>query len=148
MRLLATAIALTILTIAQINPTNDWFPLGSLSQYSYGRPLDSPTRAVRIMATTHTGDEIRVPLNQQGVGIGRAEIEGQLDRILADPSMLEGIARAWGGLHPHRPAFTELRLERSTSYVENGVPTGEVDVEELTTWTVQGTYGSGSGDAS
>ena len=136
------AIGLVILAIGQVLSTNDWFPLGSLSQYSYGRPLDSPTRAVRIIATNTEGKEVRVPLNPRGVGVGRAEIEGQLQRILDNPSMLEGIARAWHGLHPHSPQYTHLRMERTTAYVKNGVPTGEMDVEVLTEWDVQGNFGA------
>lgn len=140
-RLVAAGVGLIVLSVGQVVNTNDWFPLGSLSQYSYGRPLDTPTKAIRITATTTQGTEVRVPLNPKGVGIGRAELEGQLDRIIENPHMLEGIARAWHGLHPKDPQYTKLVVERTISYVENGKPTGKTDVEFLTSWDVQGNYG-------
>ncbi|WP_435298483.1 hypothetical protein [Timonella sp. A28] len=140
-RFALAALGFVILCFGQIFNTNDWFPLGSLSQYSYGRPLDSPTRSVRIIAVNTEGNDIRVPLNAKGVGVGRAEVEGQLDAIIADPSKLEGLARAWHGLHPESPQFTHLTMERVTSYVKDGKPTGQSDVEFLAEWTVQGNYG-------
>ncbi len=139
-RITATLLVFGILTAGQIVHTNDWFPLGTLSQYSYGRPLDAPTRAVRVMAINTDGEEVRVPLSVTGSGVQRAELEGQLDRILEDPSILEAIARSWHGLHPDQPQYVELRLERVTHYIKDGVPTGESDVEILTNWTVAGNY--------
>lgn len=141
-RVALAASGLIILAAAQVVSTNDWFPLGSLSQYSYARPLDSPTKSVRIRAMTEAGKERGAPLSNAGVGIGRAEIEGQLARIIANPNMLEGIARGWSGLHPDEPQFVHLRMERVIRTVKNGVPTGEETVEVLTEWTVMGTYGN------
>ena len=136
------ALGLIILCTAQVVSTNDWFPLGSLSQYSYARPLDSPTKSVRIRATTEAGKERGVPLSNAGVGIGRAEIEGQLAQIIDNPGMLEGIARGWSGLHPDKPQFVHLTMERVIRSVKNGIPTGEETVEVLTEWTVVGEYGN------
>lgn len=140
-RVILVGIGLIILSIAQIISTNDWFPLGSLSQYSYARPLDSPTKAVRIRALTEAGNDRGVSLSKGGIGIERAEIEGQVQRIIDNPQMLEGIARAYSERNPENPAFVELRMERVIRYVEDGKPTGEEDIEVLTTWTVQGDYG-------
>lgn len=140
-RVVLVGIGLIILSIAQVISTNDWFPLGSLSQYSYARPLDSPTKAVRIRALTEAGNDRGVSLSKGGIGIERSEIEGQVQRIIDNPQMLEGIARAWGERHPQNPAFVELRMERVIRYVQDGKPTGVEDVEVLATWTVQGDYG-------
>lgn len=141
-RVILVGIGLIILSVAQVISTNDWFPLGSLSQYSYARPLDGPTNAIRIRAVTEAGNDRGVPLSKGGVGIERSEIEGQVQRIVDDPSMLEGLARAWGGLYPENPAFVELRMERVSRFVQNGKPTGEESVEVLARWTVQGDYGN------
>lgn len=139
-RLVATALVFGVLTAGQIVNTNDWFPLGTLSQYSYGRPLNSPTRSIGILAVTQEGQEVKVPLNTTGVGIGRAEIEGQAQRIIDDPSILEALARSWHGLHPDQPQYQELKMIRTTRYVEDGIPTGELETELLATWTVTGNY--------
>lgn len=139
-RLIATALVFGVLTAGQIVNTNDWFPLGTLSQYSYGRPMNTPTRSIGILAVTQDGQEVKVPLNTTGVGIGRAEIEGQTQRIIDDPSILEALARSWHGLHPDQPQYQELKMIRTTRYVEDGIPTGALETELLATWTVTGNY--------
>ena len=143
-RLLFALAVFGVLTTGQFVNTNDWFPLGTLSQYSYGRPLDTPTRSIGVLAINEDGEEVRVPLSTSGVGIGRAEVEGQVNLIIEDPSKLEALARAWHGLHPDKPQYTELTMIRVTRYVKNGIPTGEMDTEQLATWTVQGNYGRGT----
>lgn len=139
-RLLATGLIFGTLAAGQIVNTNDWFPLGSLSQYSYGRPLDTPTRSIGVMAINEDGEEVRVSLTNSGSGIGRAEIEGQSQRIIDDPSLLEALARSWHGLHPDQPQYRELKMIRVTKYIKDGIPTGELDTELLATWTVSGNY--------
>lgn len=141
-RLAAAFAALAVLVSAQFLKSNDLFPLGSLSQYAQGSDPNRPVRSTNMRATTTEGTEIGVPLNATGVGVGRAEIEGQLQRILDDPSLLEGIARAYSGLHPQAPALVEIEVFRTSSELKDGKPTGESSEEVLTTWTVEGTYGA------
>lgn len=140
-RVASVLVVFSILGAGQIINTNDWFPLGSLSQYSYARPLDSPTRSIGVKAINTEGKEVRVPLSVDGSGIGRAEIEGQAERLIAEPYRLEALARSWHGLHPDKPQFVEMWMERVTQSVKDGVPTGDRETEILVTWTVQGNYG-------
>ncbi|WP_066585438.1 hypothetical protein [Cellulomonas timonensis] len=136
-RLTATAAVLGVLATAQFVDTNDWFPFGSLSQYATARDLNGTVKSISIEAVNASGETLRVPLNQTGVGVGRAEIEGQLGRILADPALLQSIADAHAGLHPDEPAYTELTVVRSTRALVDGRPSGEPTHEALATWTVQ-----------
>ncbi len=136
-RLAVTAIALTILTLGQLHDTNDYFPLGSLSQYASARDMDGVVQSTYMIADTVSGDEVRVPLNPQGVGVGRADIESQLDRIVADPSLLQGIAHAWSELHPDADQYDKLYVKRDTYQLEDGIQQGVPQTEELTSWEVQ-----------
>lgn len=136
-RLTVTAAVLGVLVAAQVVDTNDWFPFGSLSQYATARDLNGTVKSISIEAVDESGDTLRVPLNQTGVGVGRAEIEGQLGRILANPELLQSIADAHAGLHPDEPAYTELTVRRTTRALVDGRPSGEPTVETLATWTVQ-----------
>ncbi len=136
-RLTATAVVLGVLATAQVVDTNDWFPLGSLSQYATARDLNGTVRSISIDAVDASGETLRVPLNQTGVGVGRAEIEGQLGRILDDPSLLQSIADAHAGLHPDDPPYRELAIVRSTRALVDGRPVGDATRETLATWTVQ-----------
>ena len=101
-RLTVVAVVLGVLLSSQFLKSNDFFPFGSLSQYARGTDPNSSVRATKLVALAADGSPLRVPLGSRGVGIERAEIEGQLDRIIADPSLLEGVARAYSGLHPDR----------------------------------------------
>ncbi|PSK98300.1 hypothetical protein CLV30_12086 [Haloactinopolyspora alba] len=136
-RLGATAVALTILTLGQLQDTNDYFPLGSLSQYATPRDMDGTIRSTYILADTVSGDQVRVPLNKDGVGVGRADIESQMDRILDDPSLLQGLADAWSELHPEADQYTALYVMRDTYQLEDGIQQGEATTEELTMWEVR-----------
>jgi hypothetical protein len=136
-RLAAVAAALAMLVVGQVQDNNDLFPFGSLSQYATARDPNSPVNSVYVLADTAHGEQVRVPLNPTGVGVGRAEIENQLDRVLADPSLLQALADAHAGLHPDQSPYTELYLMRDSYQLVNGRPTGEVSTTELATWTVR-----------
>lgn len=136
-RLTAAALALGLLVVGQLTDDNDLFPFGSLSQYATARDPNGSVRSVYVLADTTSGERVRVPLNPTGVGVGRAEIENQLGRVLADPSLLEALADAHAGLHPDEPRYTELLLMRDTRRLVDGRPADGVATEELTRWTVR-----------
>lgn len=136
-RLSLTAVALVILALGQLHDTNDYFPLGSLSQYASPRDMDGVVRSTYMLADTASGDRVRVPLHADGVGVGRADIESQLDRILDDPSLLQAIAEAWSELHPDADPYVKLYLMRDTHQLADGIRQGDPTTEELTTWEVR-----------
>jgi hypothetical protein len=136
-RLAVVAAALSVLATAAFVDTDDYFPLGRLSQYASAQDRDGTVRSVYILADTAAGEQVRVPLNPTGVGVGRAEIEGQLGRIIDDPSLLQAIANAWEALHPDQPQYRTLYLMRDTYHLVAGSPSGRRATEELTRWRVQ-----------
>lgn len=136
-RLSLTWVALVILALGQLNDTNDYFPLGSLSQYASPRDMNGTVRSVYILADTVSGDQVRVPLNPGGVGVGRADIEAQLGRIVDDPSLLQVIANAWSQLHPDADQYTTLYVMRDTYQLVDGLRQGDRTTQELTTWEVR-----------
>lgn len=136
-RLAAAAAALAGLVLGQVHDTNDYWPLGSLSQYATGSDPNGQVRSLYMLADTTDGEQVRVPLNPRGVGVGRAEVEYQLDRILDDPSLLQSIADAQEALHRDRAAYTKLYVMRDNYQLVDGVRSGQVSTEELTTWVVR-----------
>jgi hypothetical protein len=130
-----------VLLVAQLVPTtwkntNDWFPLGSLSQYAFAANPNGVVRSAFIIGTTADGHDVKVWLDQMGIGVGHAEIEGQLQRIVDDPELLAGVARAYAWRYPHRPPLATLTLKRSTKKLHDGRPTGDVSVEVLAVYHV------------
>lgn len=147
-RLVAVVLALTVLTVGQVTDDNDLFPLGSLSQYATARDPNGTVASAYVLADTTAGTTVKVPLTPTGVGVGRAEIENQLPRIVAEPRLLQALADAHAGLHPDEPRYTRLVLYRTVSQLRDGRATGEVTETELTRWDVPtGSFGGiGVGD--
>jgi hypothetical protein len=136
-RLAVVAACLGVLVSAQFIDTDDYFPLGRLSQYASAHSENGTVRSVYILADTSDGDRVTVPLHATGVGIGRAEIEGQLGRIIDDSSLLQAIASAWAELHPDRPQYETLYLMRDIYHLVDRRPSGERETVELARWTVR-----------
>lgn len=129
----ATA-GLAILGVAQVVDTNDWFPLGSLSQYGAAKDPNGSVVSFHVEALTTTGERIPVRLTPNGVGVGRSEVESQVARIRADPSVLQGIVDAHAGLHPSQPAFVQVYLMREQRQLRDGRAVGEPTVREVVAW--------------
>jgi hypothetical protein len=142
-RIVVALAALAVLVVAQLLPasrvnTNDWFPLGSLSQYAFATNPNGTVKSASVIGVTADGDEVKVWLDQMGIGVGRAEIEAQLPRIEADPSLLQGVARAYAWRYPNRPPLVEVRLEQTTTHLKDGKPDGPSTTAVLATWDVPG----------
>lgn len=135
-RVTAVALCLAVLTLGQLTDDNDLFPLGSLSQYATARDPNGTVNSAYVLADTTDGTTVLVPLTPTGVGVGRAEIENQIPRIVADPSLLGALADAHAGLHPDEPRYTRLVLFRTVAQLRDGRATGEVTETELTSWDV------------
>jgi hypothetical protein len=111
------------------------WPFAPMSQFAFGVNLDGDIRSTSIEADTTAGTTVRVPLTVNGVGLGRAEVEGQLPRFVADPSLLQHIAVAAARRHPDQPRYTRLRLEQEVSDLQDGEVVSTTTVL-LATWDV------------
>ena len=137
-RLIAAFAGIVALVHGTIADSDDYFPFGSMSQYATAHDLDAKVNSTYMLADTENGRrKVRVPLNATGTGIGRAEVEGQIDRLVADPSLLQSIADAYHAIHPERDQYTTLYLMRDTYQLRDGYQTGPPVTDELARWTVQ-----------
>jgi hypothetical protein len=136
-RLIVVVGCLVALTVAQFTDTDDYFPLSRLSQYALAPGRDGVVKSTYILADNADGEQVRVPLNATGVGIGRAEVEGQLGRIIDDPSLLHAIANAWAQLHPDQPQYERLYLKRDVYQLVDGKPAGDRETLELAVWEIE-----------
>jgi hypothetical protein len=133
-----TLVALTFLVLLVLGTLrfgDDKWPFAPMSQYAFGVDLDGEIRSTRVEAVTVDGDQLTVPLSPGGVGLRRAEVEGQLRRFVDDPSLLEAIAAAYARRHPDEPRYAELVLVQDVSDLEDGAVVG-TSTEVLSTWTV------------
>jgi hypothetical protein len=128
---------LVLLALGTYSNTDDSFPFGPLAQYSTSPDLDAEINSAYVLADTTEGTRVRVPLNATGTGIGRAEVEGQLGRIIENPELLQAIANAFAKVHPHRPQYTYLYLMQDTTDLEDGKAAGPRVTRLLAEWEVQ-----------
>jgi len=135
-RLAATAAVLLGLAYGTIWGSDQHFPFGPMVQFAFSVDPDGQIRSVFIEADTTAGTRVRVPLTSEGVGIPRAEIEGQLPQIERDPSLLQGIAVAQRRRHPDQPQYLRLYLMVEITQLQDRRPAGQ-SVDQLAVWEVR-----------
>jgi hypothetical protein len=108
-----------------------------MSQYAMTVPHDTTIDYTRISAETDAGTTVDVPLNIEGAGVARAEIEARTGEIVKDPSLLQQVADGWARKHPDKPRYVKLELIRDTTQLVKGRVEGPPTSEVLATWEVR-----------
>lgn len=141
-RLGAVATALGLLVYGSAWGDDDLFPFGPMSQYSFRIDPDGEVRALWVEADLSDGSHRRLDIsNADDLGVARAELEGQLDRIIADPDRLSTLADAWARLHPDRPELRRIIVGQDVVELHNGRESGH-RTDVFTSWTAASTTGA------
>jgi hypothetical protein len=127
---------LLLLLLGTLQGNDDRWPFAPMSQYAFAVDLDGEIRSTSIEAVTTAGVRTVVPLTPGGVGLRRAEVEGQLPRFVAEPSLLEAVAAAYARRHPGRPRYARLELRQSVRRLVDGVVVGTPTDVLLAAWDV------------
>jgi hypothetical protein len=138
-RTIRVAVALAgivLLVHGSVRGTDDLWPFGPMSQYAMTVADDAAITYTRISAQTDAGSTVDVPLNIEGAGVARAEIEARTGEIVADPSLLQAVADGWARKHPEKPKYVRLELIRDTTTLVGGQVDGPPTSEVLATWLV------------
>jgi hypothetical protein len=132
----ATLTGLVLLSLyGSLRGTDDLWPFGPMTQFAFYVGPDSEIRSLRVDALTTDGEVVPVPLHANGVGVARAEIEGQLTQIIKDPSLLQSIAVAQRRLHPDEPQYRRLWVREEVTTLRDGRAAGVHD-ETRAIWDV------------
>jgi hypothetical protein len=126
-----------LLINGSVRATDDAWPFGPMSQYAMSVPDDAKIDYTRISALTDAGSTVDVPLNIEGAGVARAEIEARTGEIVKDPSLLQQVADGWARKHPDRPKYVKLELIRDTTQLVKGRVEGPPSSQVLATWEVR-----------
>ncbi|HUR75384.1 MAG TPA: hypothetical protein VMZ00_13980 [Sporichthya sp.] len=133
-RLGAVVGALGLLVYGSAWGSDDQFPFGPMSQYSFRIDPDGEVRALWVEADLADGSHRRLDISDaDDVGVARAELEGQLDRIIADPQRLSTLAEAWVRLHPDRPELRRIVVGQDVVELSAGREAGH-RTDVFTTW--------------
>jgi hypothetical protein len=117
--------------------SDDHFPLGPMTQFAFSVDEDGgEIHSHWLEAGTADGRRVRLSMDAVGSGLKRAEVEGQMDRLIRDPSLLQGVADGQRGLHPDRPALTRIYVVKQIRTLRHGkvVSTRQFD---RVVWTVR-----------
>jgi hypothetical protein len=137
-RALRAVVAVVIVVLAvygSVRGHDKMFPFGPESQYDQYVSPNGTVGSITVWADTNQGTHVPVQLDAAGVGLKRADIEAQLPRILADPSLLRTISNAQHRLHPSQAQFVRLYIIDTTTQLHDRVPVGN-SRRTLLTWTV------------
>ncbi|WP_410788100.1 hypothetical protein [Kribbella sp. C-35] len=137
LRVLVAVAGIGLLINGSVRASDDAWPFGPMSQYAGSVPDDAKITFTRISAQTDAGTTVDVPLNIEGAGVARAEIEARSGEIVNDPSLLQQVADGWARKHPDKPQYVKLELIRDTTQLVKGRVEGPPTPEVLATWEVR-----------
>ena len=136
-RVLVVVAGIGLLINGSVRASDDAWPFGPMSQYAMSVPDDAKIDYTRISAVTDAGTTVDVPLNIEGAGVARAEIEARAGEIEKDPSLLQQVADGWARKHPDKPKYVKLELIRDTTQLVKGRVEGPPTSQVLATWEVR-----------
>ncbi|MDX2973886.1 hypothetical protein [Kribbella solani] len=136
-RVAISVIGIVLLVNGSVRGSDDLWPFGPMSQYSMVVADDESILFTRISAVTDAGTTVDVPLNIEGAGVARAEIEARAGEIVKDPSLLQQVADGWARKHPDKPRYVSLELIQDTTTLVGGRVNGPSVPRVLTTWKVR-----------
>lgn len=112
---------------------DDHFPFGPFKMYSSSDPPDKPIPDTRVLAVNAAGERIRLSLGN--TGFRRAEVEGQIPRLEANPRLLAALAEAYHRYRPDRPRIVRIEIVVRWWELDGVRTTGEYVDETKVVWT-------------
>jgi hypothetical protein len=111
---------------------DDDFPFGPFRMYSTAPDPDRSSPDTRVEGVDASGRT--VVMSEVNSGIRRAEIEGQQQQFVADPSRLRQVAAAYAKRNPAAPALVEVRIVIRWQGIKDSRPTGISTDEIVAKW--------------
>ncbi|GAA0605241.1 hypothetical protein [Kribbella sandramycini] len=136
-RVAVAVVGIGLLINGSARASDDAWPFGPMSQYAGSVADDAEVTFTRITAQTDAGTSVDVPLNIEGAGVARAEIEARTGEIVKNPALLQQVADGWAKKHPDQPKYLKLELIRDTTKLVGGRVVGPPTPEVLATWQVR-----------
>ena len=131
LRLAASFVLLAGLLWGTFWGLDDHFPFGPFRMYSTTDEVDGPIRSVALEGTDSDGETFSIPTSR--FGLRRAEVDGQVERILQDPDFLEHFVEAYENFNPDAPRLVRLRIFHRIDVLENRQPVDQHE-EEIAVW--------------
>lgn len=132
-RFAVVGIVLALLAWGSWRADDDAFPVGPFVMFAFTTPSDGEVRSAAVEAVGVDGRRVPVLLEPEEVGLRRAEMEGQIPRVVADPALLGALARAHERLRPEAVDWQQVDLVEHRVQLRDGRAIAESTVV-LATW--------------
>jgi hypothetical protein len=100
------------------------FPFAPFRMFSTADNPNEPVLVLRTDGIDTTGR--RIVLDERNAGVRRAEIEAQIERFKADPSLLRSVLDAYAARNPGAPPLAEVDIVEVQHHLRHAQPTGEI----------------------
>jgi hypothetical protein len=134
-RLVTTAVVFGLLLLGTWRGDDDHFPFGPFRMYASTQSLDAPTSWLLLEADTADGQHIA--LGESDSGLRRAELEGQIGQLSADPSRLVAVATTYARRHPESSPLIVVELVQRSQPMRGGQPVGETTDDVIVRWSAE-----------
>jgi hypothetical protein len=131
--MLVSALVFATLLLGTLRGQDDDFPFGPFRMYATRQSLDGNASWYLIEAVTDAGNRVFVP--GAAYGMRRAELEGQVHRLVAHPALLGELALAYERRRPGSPRLVEIQLVRRKQRLHDGKPVGPTEDQLVASWS-------------
>ncbi|MER7008366.1 hypothetical protein ABT297_35690 [Dactylosporangium sp. NPDC000555] len=100
------------------------FPFAPFRMFSTADKPNEPVLALHTDGIDTTGR--RIELDERNAGVRRAEIEAQIERFKADPSLLHSVRESYAARNPGKPPLVEVDIVEVRHHLRHARPTGDV----------------------
>lgn len=135
-RLVAMGALVVALGLGTVIGNDRWWPIGPMVMFAFGVDPNSQVHSLGVEADTVAGKRVVVPLGAGGIGLERAEIEGQQTAIEAEPKRLQAVAVAASRSLPDDPRYRTVYLVDTVQQLKDGAADGAPVRKVLATWQV------------
>lgn len=109
-RALATVVVIGALLVGGFFGYDDHFPFGPMGMYSRTNEVDGPVSSIHLEGTTVDGEVVTIKINS--LGMRPAELDGQVPRFRADPTLMQHVLETYERTNPDGYNLASLRLLR------------------------------------
>lgn len=136
-RAILTVVLVGLFCAGSLVGNDHWWPFSPWRMFATSQAATGSVWSTGIEVRTADNPDqwVRAPLNPANVGVNRAEIEGRIPQIEADPARLGTLAESHSRLRPTSAQWLGLRVVRQKIIVVDRQPTGEIQSEVLAEWS-------------
>jgi hypothetical protein len=132
-RVAVAALGTALVLAGTLWGNDDDFPFGPFRMYSTAPDPDADAPDTRVEGVDTTGRTVE--LTETNSGLRRAEIEGQQQAYVENPSRLRQVAIAYADRTPGAAPLKEVRIVIRWVGIEHARPTGTSHDQVIAEWT-------------